>query len=136
MRAFFKGWRRKVGSVALLMAIGLAVLWMRSKFAADSFQFYVGNQGHELASCRGGLSWGSWDSGPQPWNWHTVSDEDISVRIGEDSLAEILGRQAALYPSFRFWIAMYWWLVLSLTLLSCWLILWKPRRQAKASEHQ
>ncbi len=38
MREFFRGWRRKVGCVTLVMACGLMGLWIRSGLMAEEFE--------------------------------------------------------------------------------------------------
>jgi hypothetical protein len=42
MREFFRGWRRKVGCVTLVMACVFAVAWVRSFFIWDVLTFPVG----------------------------------------------------------------------------------------------
>lgn len=42
MKEFFRGWRRKVGTVTLVLACGLMAFWVRSVVKFDSVFFYCG----------------------------------------------------------------------------------------------
>lgn len=117
----------------LLMALALAGLWMRTKFVVDQVSFSFGDRAQVLVSVRSGLCWASMDSaaaGPVPWNWHSQSEEMLVSTHGDVSLPELIGEAEAESPELRFGYLFYWWLVLPLTLLSAYLILWKPRKKA------
>lgn len=152
MREFFKGWRRKVGCVALVMAVFLAAVWRRSQTYADGFvlpvssnmfgiisslssmEFFVaGFQSDEAAS-----QWLSsgWQTTRIRRNWKgDVLDDETTVGIGDNRW--VWGRfgfgmfendtggnhrlVAVIIP--------FWSLVVPVTLLSAFLILWKPRKK-------
>ena len=65
MRDFYRGWRRKVGIVTLVMACVFMGVWVRSLVYLDIV--YVQGLGHfhELISTEGTVHWivrdGSWD---------------------------------------------------------------------------
>jgi hypothetical protein len=126
MHTFFHGWRRKVGIVSLVMACGLTSAWMRSQFFRDVFCWSIGHEAEVIISDDGILSW--WRLSlqhplPQRWNPGFVNRgrdgsyyfraRDWYVELGEsDSLS-----------------VPYWHSVIPLTLLSAYLILWKPRKR-------
>lgn len=43
MREFFRGWRRKLGALLLLVSVPLLVGWMRSLIVFDLWSFHIGN---------------------------------------------------------------------------------------------
>jgi len=57
MREFFKGWRRKLGVVTLLMACGLMAGWLRSQSVLDRFFFSQQHSMHPMLSMDGVVSW-------------------------------------------------------------------------------
>lgn len=103
MREFFRGWRRKVGCVALVLACGFATGWMRS-YEYDWFEI----SGVRISSCNGSFGPSRIAETKQgPW---VIPKHEIVVPIP------------------------YWAPTISLTLLSAYLILWKPR-QRMGSDH-
>ena len=42
MREFFRGWRRKLGCIALVMAISACAQWWRSYALVDQVQLPIG----------------------------------------------------------------------------------------------
>ena len=125
MREFFKGWRRKVGCVALVMAVVVFCAWMRSMIVTDSLWINTGTTLHQLHSCRASLWWESRPDEKAPrWYWksyRTQNWENIGTRlfIVED------------YGPHRCVRIAYWPFAVTLTLLSACLILWKPRPKPK-----
>ena len=137
MREFFRGWRRKIGVVTLGLACVSMAGWMRSGFREDRLRFKSSVGGWscmEVASINNHISMMrqrpdlklafledlSWDlprffsqelvPESNQWNWswpRTVYLDGGYVHL-------------AIIP--------YWIIVLPLTLLSAYLILWKPRK--------
>lgn len=148
MREFFKGWRRKVGCVTLVMACAVFVVWMRSDSIEDRVSFASGMSVHDFLSRSGTIQWHtSTRSGTIPWHtgtsgWSTkaltVSDNQVYQRDPEffktNWSRECLGIIACETRSkfsgltARVWIAPYWMAALPPTLLSAFLFLWKPRK--------
>lgn len=125
MREFLHGWRRKVGGVTLIMATALAVLWFRTAVVADFFQL-----GHvAFGSARGGI-YLVYHHPAEIWDWATVPESELCLSFGSMSLAEILLDELSLETPFGY--VLYWWLILPLTLLSAYLIIWKPRQRPKS----
>jgi len=132
MGEFFKGWRRKAGCVALVMACVLMAGWVRSAFCCDTI-------GYDVFSCIGGLehSQGLWSG------WAIVSSVDANGTMTEDreeygpfTHAELRDyfesrpiSWGKYYPdgSVTYWRVPYWSIVIPLTLLSGYLLLVKPR---------
>ena len=124
MGEFFRGWRRKVGVVTLVMALVAMVGWIRSGFVDEWVAVCLGERTlFVLVSTWRGLSLESWpgmppDSPPFLWrsNQHNPSDgltpDDGQLRIP------------------------YCFIVIPLTLLSAFLLLTKPRKsiQKKTDE--
>ena len=118
MHEFFNGWRRKAGCVALVMACILAMSWFRSTCFSESVQIYVVGFGFECGHSTGRLVflrkrrhlerfWDfAWDSNPSaPQLWKTWWKWD----------SHILTLPHSAPTTF-------------MTLLSAYLILWKPRK--------
>jgi hypothetical protein len=150
MREFFKGWRRKVGCVALVMACVLFAGWMRSLV----FHFGIGFPNDtSLISSQGSLKWNRYsefdaEHSPQPLHWfsmrHTYPKgtpqwtKPIPLwtkpiwrydtgAIAIDSYHVVDFDDKTILHSVDSWIVQYWAITTPLTLLSAYLILWKPR---------
>ena len=130
MRELFKGWRRKAGCVTLVMACVITSLWMRSYYLCDDVWFQIGSRTHMITSLRGGIGWSSWD--------YVMADSGLITRdlSREPNLVGIPFRDymkrwdnQRRYASWNvwYWYAYYWQCCVPLTLLSAYLILWKPR---------
>jgi hypothetical protein len=136
MQTFFHGWRRKAGVVTLVMACVVTGLWVRTLFFADQICFVMGDRKHYINSGQSGLCWLSVDRSPV-LEWHTVvpAEEFEQLHLNRP-LAESLNEGFAKLigwgrnPACRY--LLYWWLVLPLTLLSAYLILWKPQAVVRA----
>ena len=146
MREFFRGWRRKIGCVTLLMSMGFMTLWVRSLSFVDAVSIPIAKhtllnvssddqsvicetQGIEFRE----LTWDflQWDSGPRVvttpdgkygihwlWKWHGFGVGDgIAFPDIPPSFSP------ATICSFP-----YWSLVVPLTLISLWLLLPKRRK--------
>lgn len=125
MHTFFHGWRRKAGVVALAMAMFLWLAWMRSYTYSD----FIGiSRNHQLllllVSSRGEIWWetcqDSRDPPPSDPFWcgsyqHGLVPDLLPI---EEENSEAL-------PSVP-----YAYLTCPLTLLSAYLVLWKPRKRA------
>jgi hypothetical protein len=142
MREFFRGWRRKVGCVTLLMACALLVGWVRSHVVLDSLSFSVRCQVTESLVSGGGLvAWqAKTNTSPPSVTWNTAPVTDsfdgfnfpsmrCSWRRFGFGLGEFVPEEEFDTERIVFRIVPYWSLILPLTLLSAYLILWKPRQQ-------
>jgi hypothetical protein len=56
MGEFFKGWRRKAGSITLVLAFALIVEWTRSCLTADYFTYEMERSGTVIKSLGGRFS--------------------------------------------------------------------------------
>jgi len=146
MREFFKGWKRKIGVVTLVMACVLLAAWINS-YESD---FLVGYFQHTLISVRGGLIYEApaqpssqqsrnffylarnlkkypilaepfegptpYDKWRQQWAGFVVAEYEIAVTLPNRTV--VLERN-------RFYRAPDWSIVLPLTILSGWLLLSK-----------
>lgn len=154
MREFFHGWRRKAGVVTLVMAMLLFGVWMRSYSVWDSIPIKDGISLHFIQSIHGGVCWTR--HVPSPSNSQMYSSQNIPIRwTAQDADKSHLHRYwlqldvewQRNWCRFHFaattignpndktrhdtWIIPYWSLVAPPTLLSAYLILWKPRSKPK-----
>jgi hypothetical protein len=146
MGGFFKGWRRKVGCVALVMACALLGLSIRAQFVLDSFyfQFTESPPSYWLVTTGSGVYWdGSsevdmttrslsrWDTIPytpkQPRDFTAWTPSD-SVIWQRQWCGFYIGEIEASFGASSYWVVPYWAMILPLTLLSAFLILWPQRR--------
>ena len=128
MGEFFRGWRRKVGCVVMVMAIVPAGMWMRTTFAVDHMRLSIGNRSHTLLSSQGCFVWMSYDASPSPFGWG--SDDISDTRVPPSELVK-LWRNALSALKVRIWYLPYMYSAIPLTLLSAYLILWKPRKSGR-----
>lgn len=151
MREFFNGWRRKVGCVALVMVLFLAFGWIRSQTVADAFSnsFAPGSTAM-LLSVDGCVAWSVYDSGDyrrprwevtprselvgiakEPmiaWHWQW-----LGFRIGKvHNLISLI--PFSQIPAGAVVTIPYWSLILPLTLLSAYLLVWKPRKRREVPD--
>lgn len=157
MREFFKGWRRKVGCVALVVACVFTSGWIRSFGTTDWLS--MRGRGEARPPLKIVSSIGSFAILPMKYsssmNWirsfdltlpHLESAGPISIEMRPANFTwhwKHCGFGYATesnnsYGPVRFyWLFMvpYWSLVLPLTLLAAYLILWKPRTNPKEQTH-
>ena len=122
MRKFFHGWRQKMGCVTLVMACVLASSWVRSYVAQELVWFRRQEIAHQLRH----------DNGVLRWQWDLMNDDEPMLGCESYEFTNTFhghegGRQ------WRFSTASitapHWALVLPLTILSAYLLLWKPRKR-------
>ena len=128
MREFFKGWRRKVGCVTLVMACVFAVGWVRSLTRRDTFDF--GRV--EIVSLESSLAVAIWPrSNLRLPQWFTEDSRSIDSVFGPHGCrsrgAGFWSSGIADLQSTLIVVAPYWSIVIPLTLLSAYLLLSKPR---------
>lgn len=112
MRELFRGWKRKLGVVTLLLACVSTAGWVRSFYSKDSI---VTIRTPNLPDRRGYLSAG----------W--ISSEQGNIeRV--TSLAVGRGGKPMIGTAYRNWSVPYWSIVLPLTLVSTDLLFSKPRQ--------
>ena len=113
MRTFFHGWRRKAGVATLAVACLSATLWIRS-FVVE-VRLAIKDVNFVARSTLGGFGWS--------WDYQNEIAEDPAVEWMYCPIRDLpsIYRVPAPIP--------YWPVVLPLTLLSAYLILWKPRNR-------
>ena len=143
MSEFFKGWRRKIGSVMLLLACLCMVGWVRSRSHVDWVCIPNGNQTTEYFESR--LSCMIWTSSVS--RYATSQPQSITAGVAyypngriyylwsdESTLWWSLGQvfyegtSDYRYYSLTYRVLPYSSIVYPLTLLSGWLLLFKPRQ--------
>lgn len=130
MGDFFRGWRRKVGCVSLVLACAVTCLWMRSLSVADIGTFAITALGstYSLHSQNGTTEWYILAGQPSHnfhW-WFSSPIINYSHLVGAEQV-HLLSNSAG-KPVFVIVLA-HWMIVLPLTLISTWLLLVRPRRQ-------
>jgi len=147
MREFFKGWRRKVGCGTLVLACVIAIVWMRSLFIAEGVMYRSDKSTvHNIRSTPGGLIW----SGIHEEGSSFVARNEYYRLIEGNAFTNPLetnrqwscnlvgiefgATQTSPGISEQVWVIRYWTFAVPLTLLSAYLILWKPRKPAALME--
>lgn len=151
MGEVFKGWRRKAGCVALMMACVLMGLWMRGYRVSDALSFGIDSAGNDvwLNSSRDGIRWERYFGAGGAWGWQqfpvprtgtvfpfddpkwlAICTIDWRWRACGFDFGEWHSKQKDTFRSY-YWLIPYWSLVLPLTLLSAYLILWNPRKRTE-----
>jgi hypothetical protein len=124
MNTFFHGWRRKVGVAALVMACIVTGVWIRSRDICDTIHFPFLLRQHRIHAVAGQIIWcaGSTE-GRKEWGMESRIQTKDDVMLLYTEPANFIGVRGK-------WIIPLVWLAISLTLLSAYLILWKPRKRA------
>jgi len=128
MDGFFRGWRRKIGVVTLVLACVFMGGWLRSRGVLDLVMFSTGRQSMVMFVSKDGaftcVRWGlSFDEYP---NWQTCPLPDpLDPAHCYDTLTDGAGNTPP--KSFCLGPASYWLIVVPLTALSAYLLLSKPR---------
>ena len=142
MREFFHGWRRKVGCVTLVMALVVFGAWMRSHHRFDCVFIHAPAATHAMKSEDGRVCWTRMEPNSSPiwmtWEsekaseWQTVEfyrQSYCGFTFGTELSAVVSVRAGEGFTQHRwdFWVVPYWAIVMPLTLLSAYLIVWTPR---------
>jgi len=139
MREFFRGWKRKVGVVTLVMACAFAAGWMRSFMSNDKIVIHSERFGtHLFTSEIGSIVWCPAEQ-PDPdcptiAYYHSLNrvaptwaNLNFVVRRGHGEM--VLVKRVLRFQSVAVWYGLF---VLPLTLLCAWLLLSKqPPVKAK-----
>ena len=136
MGEFFRGWRRKIGCVTLVIACVLMVGWVRCQTIAEVVQVGIGNRNFYLLSVDDKLHLGVQQPGGgwHQWGWvaepssntrfriHVNRDPDVDLRLCGAGLVSYGTGGAGGKIELRF---PYWSINIPLTLLSAYLLLTK-----------
>ena len=159
MIEFFRGWKRKVGCVTLVLACVFSAGWVRSSSIFDGVHFNFGSTEYTVYSEDGGLwfaryldipisepePWISWNSAKiTEWDGYTVDANGYRQPFVPSRFVytdwvwnwagfEFCGGKSKYEPNFPATIGAipYWFLVLPLTAMSAWFLLSKPRAKIK-----
>jgi hypothetical protein len=120
MHEFFNGWRRKAGCVTLMIALLFMGGWIRSTTDRDTAVIRTGtNSFFGFESEDGSMRLA-----------HFSSDHPVTFfgnfEFESDLRSDALSLMAVVPSELRFAVP-YWSIAVPLTLLSAYLILWKPR---------
>lgn len=152
MEEFFRGWKRKLGLVTLMLACASMAGWLRSSFARD-YAFFLNDNytTNRLVSFNGSIAWERFHQAGEKrltrlqfseaevlleydqrrtceWNWMFLGFGQGTYKSEDLDLYKQSNPDLpfeGLTQSIR--VIPYWSVVLPLTLLSTWLLLSKPR---------
>lgn len=128
MQKFFRGWKRKLGVVTLILACVFAAGWVRSLIVIDEMSFYIAGRDHGFGSALGLIAWRSIDNHAQNpsirWITETIKGSGHTAESLVTQFESSFYLQKSLHPTQ--FIATYWSIVVPLTFLSAWLLLSKP----------
>jgi hypothetical protein len=140
MGEFFRGWRRKFGVMAMVMACVFMAAWIRSFTVVDMFEFQRQDSFQSLRSSNGWLGWHNDIALFPRARWESMTlDHYQALWIVETGLVSIetqTARQLDSSVSDPILIAYalpHLSIVLPLTALSAYLLLSKPRPQKRAT---
>lgn len=135
MRAFFNGWRRKAGCLILAMASILTVIWFRGMKAPEQISIHGSGI---VRSSNGLLIWSRLSSQDSTKGLR----RDVSMAYGNTRTgwqwgqfhfgqlihkSHMLRSNTSFTDRYEVWQIPHWSIVILLSLLSAYLILWKPR---------
>jgi hypothetical protein len=150
MGVYFSPWRRKVGVVTLLMACVAMSAWVRSQITQDTLTIGFGSSiQRTLVSISGRLimvhvsidaklpirtiPWTSQKAGDREWELRfELPDRSRAIwqhAVSEDLFSTGTDEMGANFTSFAVkWCQIpYWFIISPLTLVTCWLLISKPR---------
>ena len=154
MREFFRGWKRRVGVVTLLMACGFMAGWVRSGMVDDWIMININANRvrFRLSSANSRINILRWtpEKGPLFSNGINTASKDRNPLTGRgfrakfDFWDEFIVERRFDWAGFHFgsgmnrswhgdkritiWLIPYWSIVLPLTALAAFLLLSKPRQ--------
>ncbi|MDB5347163.1 MAG: hypothetical protein JWP89_5540 [Schlesneria sp.] len=130
MREFFYGWRRKVGCLTLLMAMGLMGLWMRSRAMVEMILVRAGTRVHVALLIPGRVTWVSHRAdtpGEDEWlQMPTAGMTTLDFEQIETDCRQDLAHSKQGYLELRMNLLAA---IVPLTLLSAYLLLWNARKK-------
>ena len=151
VREFFRGWKRKLGVVTLVLACLVMAAWLRSLRTRDTFQRRVSN--NSLTFVISNRSWLYWQSVRESFPLQLESPESqpggmnlrpfVITTFHFEQLADdtsyfgvlnterfgllINGRRVFPGLTLSVWAVPYWSIVAPISLFSAWLLLSAPR---------
>ena len=134
MHEFFHGWRRKAGCALLIVVLALLGAWGRSWMILDRVVFNVFHRTQTIVTWNGRITWwGTSRLGSNTWQSYVPlpSESDVhGLPLVLDAYYEFAAskRPETVNPHIHFLTATYTWCISPLSMLSAYLILWKPRK--------
>lgn len=137
MRDVFRGWRRKVGCVLLLLACAVLVAWLRSYLVDNDTITFATNPHRQIYSHDGSVAWNiSYpdDTWGHDFFWpmrapaRDIEPNALPQFNWRWEVCGFVGSEISLYGYrvVQYWVP-YWSIATPLALLAALLILWKPR---------
>ena len=153
MDGFFRGWRRKIGIITLMMASALTLIWLRSDVIRDkidlcpSFYWPQLPWYGEIVSLQGSLGWHRYEM--EPGNGGIVANFPVTLSsfkvkhyfVCSPKIEDTLvwqwkwggfgygaGKTHLKGMSARVWIIPCWSVIIPLTVIATFLLLSRPRK--------
>ena len=126
MSTLFQGWRRKAGCMLLVVACVVTGWWIRSHHVCDTFSFPMLGKQHVIRMLAGRFCWSAgFPEGRYKWSL-------VSSARKEDDILELYS--LPIFPmNYRPWMIPFRWPAIVLTMLSTYLIFWKPRKRGQST---
>ncbi len=141
MSEFFRGWRRKVGVLALGFAVLATLGWVRSLTIHDSIEIAFESRAISIASQAGTIDWQikQWHNnfGPnETFQWNTTPTDPRIPRVLwlRTIQSDMIFNGKKLAWSGHGTRIPYWMCVLPLTAVSAFLLLTKPRKPTQKKQ--
>jgi hypothetical protein len=145
MGEFFKGWRRKVGSLTLVLALVFMVGWVRSFYVSDVILFPTANAMNTWISDKHGLVWlAMGQTNEEHEEQMKEFDVPFVIAVAFPQSLDLRGwKLKSSFYGFEFFerhrheltdrvqIIPYWSLTIPLTVISFWLLLSKPNKSTQ-----
>lgn len=157
MHSYFEGWKRKVGTLTLAMAILLLALWFRAQFIADQFTLPYSSSVPIFSSNYRGFEWeySLQPQTPYSFSWAAISRTSLlDMEIVRYLNAELADKRVRQGDPEAFWkweafgirserIVMnrrtsvsHWVFIYPLAILSAWLLLSKSKSRIANGNNQ
>ena len=130
MSEFFKGWKRRVGCVTLVMACSFAATWSSSEYISDVVEVCVATRQFTIKSFRGKIFWHATNEYYNPRNkWSSRTVTDPKMIAGYLAELKMFTEFLSVPPSDdqRLGVVSYLNVVAPLAALAALLLLTKPR---------
>ncbi|MBS0201249.1 MAG: hypothetical protein JSS49_00010 [Planctomycetes bacterium] len=134
MREFFSGWRRKAGVVSLVMACAFSTGWLRSIYRKDVIELpkWIGVNA-SILSLEQSMAYHFYENEMPPGRlWISFSIDHSEIEAARELFRWRWGGFGYISTSaLRCYLLPYWSITIPLTILSAYLILWKPRKRTR-----
>jgi hypothetical protein len=129
MWSYFRGWKRKISVVTLILSLAMIGLWLRSQRVVDWIDFGFANRQYMLTSFNGRIGWKCFFYEFPKFRWQS----SVVYKHQAKAFTAELNRHALetqIYSDVTLGTFSHLYIVIPLTLISAWCLLTKPRAKA------